>query len=236
MAIADDLKSDINGALNFNWDMRDGQVVPSTADVALAGGGVNFLATMLYADLADSTGLAMWDKRVAARIFKAFLSSCSRLIKANDGFVRSFDGDRVMGVFLGPMKNTNATKCALQINWVFREVLMPKFHARFEGVRNGSHPLAHTTGIDTSDVLVARGGVRNDNDLVWVGRAPNIAAKLSGIREAPYATFITGEVYDMLANEAKFAASGAGPNMWESRTWANQPVTRVFRSHYLWRL
>ena len=71
-------------------------------------------ATMLYADLADSTALAMWDRRVAARVCKAFLAFASRLIRASDGEVRSFDGDRVMGVFIGKTKNTSAVKCALK--------------------------------------------------------------------------------------------------------------------------
>jgi class 3 adenylate cyclase len=193
MALSDDVESDINSALNFNWDIRDGQVVPATTDVALLGGGVKLEATLLYADLADSTKLAMWDRQVSARVFKAFLSGCSRLIKSQDGYVRSFDGDRVMGVFLGDRKNSNATKCALNIHWIFDEILRPKFQSKYEKIGDGTYPLAYTTGIDTSDVLVVRGGVRSDNDLVWVGRAPNIAAKLSGIRDGTYATYITGE-------------------------------------------
>ena len=154
MALADDLATDINSVLAFNWDTRDGQVAPTTDTISLAGGGVKLNATMLYADLADSTRLSMWDRRVAARVFKAFLSASSRLIKARDGFVRSFDGDRVMGVFLGNTKNSNAVKCALQINWMFRNLLRPKFQAKYAKIADGSYPLSHTAGVDTSEVLV----------------------------------------------------------------------------------
>ena len=65
MTIKDDIISDISGVITQPWNIRDGQVVPNTEDVALAGGGVKLQATMLYADLADSTALAMWNRQVA---------------------------------------------------------------------------------------------------------------------------------------------------------------------------
>jgi class 3 adenylate cyclase len=65
MALLDDLEGDISDVLAASWDVRDGEVVPSTETVALSGGGVKIAATMLYADLADSTTLAMWDRRVS---------------------------------------------------------------------------------------------------------------------------------------------------------------------------
>lgn len=232
MAIADDIESDIDGVLSATWDIRDGQVVPETKDVALSGGGVKLAATMLYADLADSTALAMWDRRVAARLFKAFLAGASRLIRHNDGHIRSFDGDRVMGVFLGNTKNSNAATCALHINWMFQKVLKPKFEAEYAKLADGTYTLGHGTGIDTSDVLVVRGGIRNNNDLIWVGRAPNVAAKLSAIRESPFNSFIAGEVYDRLNSDAK--TSNSGRAMWEERTWSQGPISRVFRSAWTW--
>ena len=167
MALADDISSNIEAILAQSWDARDGQVVPDTENVALTGGGVKLNATILYSDLADSTSLAMWDNRVAARIFKAFLASSTRIIRAFDGRIRSFDGDRVMGVFVGDYKNTNAAKCALRINWMFLHVLKPKFEAKYEPIRNGTYKLAHYTGIDTSEVFAVRAGIRDNNDLVW---------------------------------------------------------------------
>jgi hypothetical protein len=119
---------------------------------------VKIAATMLYADLADSTALAMWDRRVAARVCKAFLAFASRLIRASDGEVRSFDGDRVMGVFIGKTKNTSAVKCALKINHVFENLLKPRFAAKYEKLRDGTYKLGQCTGIDTSEVLVVRAG------------------------------------------------------------------------------
>lgn len=233
MTIIENVTSDIQSALGAVWIIRDGQVVPDTDDVALTGGGVKLEATMLYADLADSTELAMWDRRVTARVCKAFLAASSRLIRHHGGAVRSFDGDRVMGVFLGNYKNTSAAKCALRINWMFLNVLKPRFEAKYEALRNGTHKLAHCTGVDVSEVLVVRSGIRNNNDLIWIGRAPNVAAKLSGIREAGNASYITKDVYDRLANEAK--TSDTGTSMWKARTWTGGPIADIYSSGWTWK-
>jgi class 3 adenylate cyclase len=233
MALADELAADVSGVLSQTWDIRDGLVVPKTEDVALGGGGVKLAATFLYADLADSTDLAMWDRRVTARVCKAFLAASTRLIRTRGGHVRSFDGDRVMGVFLGEYKNTSAVKCALQVNWMFLNEMKPRFQAKFEALQNETHKLGHCVGVDTSEVLAVRSGIRNNNDLIWIGRAPNVAAKLSGLRDAPFNTFITGEVYDKLANESKIG--GNGMNMWEERVWTGGPVKRVLRSSWTWK-
>jgi adenylate cyclase len=229
MALADDINSDVTGVLNQNWNIRDGQVVPESSQVLLAGGGVKLQATVLYSDLADSTALAMWDRRVAARVFKAFLASTTRIIRAQNGNIRSFDGDRVMGIFVGASKNSAATKAALRINWMFTHLLKPKFEAKYEALRNGTYPLAYSSGIDTSDVLAVRGGIRDNNDLIWVGRAPNVAAKLCSLRESTFHSYITGEVYDVINDEAKLYQ---GQNMWEERVWSTGPVRRIFRSNW----
>jgi len=232
MSLKDDLDGYVDNVLGQAWDIRDGQVVPTSDTVLLAGGGVKLEVTMLYADLADSTELAMWDRRVAARICKAYLECSSRLIRGAGGDIRSFDGDRVMGVFLSSTKNTDAAKCALKINWTFLNIIKPKFEQKYEALRNGTYKLAQTVGVDTSEVLVVRAGVRNSNDLIWLGRAPNVAAKMSGIRQSPYYSFITKEVYGRLNESAKTSSDGRA--IWEACTWKSGPVRDLYRSGWTW--
>jgi adenylate cyclase len=165
--IAEELAQQVDDVLNQSWDIRDGQVVPNTENVALAGGGVRLTATMLYSDLADSTELAMWDRRVASRVCKAFLECVTRLIRARGGDVRSFDGDRVMGVFVGDNKNTAAVRCALQINWMFTQLLNPKFNAKYAKLADGTYKLAHCTGVD---VGLAEPGKRARASLICAAR------------------------------------------------------------------
>lgn len=236
MALKDDVTNDVDSIIRKEWDVRDGQVVPKTEDVALAGGAVRLNATILYADLADSTSLAMnFDKRVAAKVFKCYLSSCSRIIKHFGGEIRSFDGDRVMGVFVGKSKDSDAAKTALKINGAFLEIIKPKLEEKYPTLKSGSYKLAQCAGVDTSEVLVVRGGVRNDNDLVWIGRSPNIAAKLSSRRNSPYHSYITKDVFDMLSDESKIAPNGNV--MWQPLS-SNDKVNGVilYRSAWKWSL
>jgi class 3 adenylate cyclase len=236
MSLTDQLSQDVDSILGQEWDVREGQVVPKTEDVALAGGAVKLAVTMLYADLADSTELAMnYDKRVAAKVFKSFLGCSSKIIRAEGGEIRSFDGDRVMGVFIGTTKNTSAARCALKINHAFLNIIKPKLIAKYPNLATGSYKLAHCVGVDTSEVLVIRGGVRNNNDLVWVGRAPNVAAKLSGIRQSPHHSFITKSVFDTMLDAVKY---GGNPKklMWEACTWKGVAgVPSIYRSGWSWK-
>lgn len=235
MSIKEEITEIISDIARSRWgDIPTGRVVPKPEDIGLSTNqGVYLDATMLYADLEDSTELAMKNKVIAAEVYKAFLASCSKLILNNNGEVRSFDGDRIMGVFIEGAKNTNAVKTGLQIKYVFDEILVPQFEKIYNDIKNGEIKLSHSTGIDTSQVLVARSGVKNNNDLVWVGRAPNIAAKLSTLRERPYHTFITKSVYDSMLDKTKLTN---GQNMWESRTWSKLPdgVQNIYRSSWHW--
>jgi adenylate cyclase len=233
MALKDDLATEIDGILAQPWDVRNGTVVPENDDIALAGGAVKLEATMLYADLVDSTELATYDRRVAARVFKSYLACCSKIIRARGGEIRSFDGDRVMGVFVGDSKNTSAAKAALNINYAFLMLVKPKLEAKYDVFKNGTYKLGHCIGVDTSEVLVIRAGIRNNNDLVWVGRAPNIAAKLSSIRTDPYNSWITGDIYDKMNEAVK--TSEDGRSMWEQRI--NVPAIPGgigYRSSWYW--
>lgn len=204
----DDIAKAITTTLDATWNIRDGQVVPETDDVALGNGAVKLNATFLYADLASSTKLArQFDRRVAAKIVRSFLSSATRLIKDAGGEVRSFDGDRVMGVFVGKSKNTAATRCALKINYIVQHVLRPHAEAKFPSLKAKGFVIAHCSGIHTSEVLVVRGGVRGSNDLVFVGSAPNFAAKLSEVRSLPANSYVTKQVYDSMNDTAKLGGN-----------------------------
>ena len=212
-----ELTTAVDSIVKTGWDLRVGQVIPETEDITLGNSGVTLEATVLYADLADSTELALFDQEIAAEVCKAYLVGTTRLIKAAGGEIRSFDGDRVMGVFMGKSKNTRAVKAALKINYFFTRVLEPAFMSFYARLQDSPFRFAQSVGIDTGEIRAVRAGIRNSNDLVWVGRAPNIAAKLSGIREPDYSTYITEAVYDVLHQSAKLSD---GQNMWERRSWA----------------
>lgn len=235
MALSDDLTRDIQTFISTAWNKREGRKIPETEEVALAGGAVEIEASFLYADLADSSKIAKeLDRRIAAKIIKSFLHCASKLIVARGGKIVSFDGDRVMGVFYGDAKNSSAAKCALQIKWAVSRI-REKFEANYESVRNATFRIRHGVGVDTGTVLAVRGGVRGTNDLIWIGRAPNLAAKMSDIREHPYSSLITAAVFNMLNDASKYG--GAEKEiMWERRTWDFLGDNlHVYRSAWHWK-
>jgi len=234
MTILDALTTVVDDIASAQWELTDGRVVPESEDVGLGNVGVKLEAAMLYADLADSTELASYSQPMAAEIYKAFLYCATKLILNHGGYVRSFDGDRVMGVFIGKTKNTPAVKTAMNLKYVFDNVIVPRFKKEYEVIRNGTLVLNYCAGIDTGPVTVARAGVRDNNDLVWVGQAPNVAAKLSTLRAALYKTYITKAVYDGMHESVK---TTEGKNMWEVCTWSDLPEGKrdLYRSSWHWK-
>ena len=234
MSLLNEIEIDVKNTIDTPWDLRKGRVVPSTTDIALSGGTIELDATFLYADLADSSKMAKeLDRRVAARIMKSFLATTCRLIIKSNGTIQSFDGDRVMGVFVGDLKNTNATTCALKINHVVTQIIKTKYENKYESVRDATFNIRHGVGVDTGTVMGVRAGARGSNDLIWIGRAPNLAAKMSDIRNQPYSSHITASVYNKLADSAKFSKQKT--NMWESCSWnfLGDKIS-IYRSKWRW--
>jgi adenylate cyclase len=234
MALIDDLKSETDLIVKKVWTRRDGKVVPETENIGLSNDCVDLTATFLYADLADSTELALQDKNIAAEVVKAYLMGTTRIIRALGGEIRSFDGDRVMGIFFRGAKNTAAAEAALKINYFFTDILIPAFTGFY---KSHALSLSQTVGVDVSRVMAIRAGIRDNNDLVWIGRAPNVAAKLSAIREQGYYSYLSEDVFNAMLDSSKLQ-EGTQNLMWESRTWEKgKPygVGNVYRSGWWWR-
>ncbi len=212
------------------WNRRNGQVVPKTDDVTLRDGAVDIEATYLYADMADSTGLAQAYKDFAvAKVIRCYLNAASRLIKARGGEIRSFDGDRVMGIFIGDSKNTSAVKAAMNISWAVEQVIRPALNEKWSDF---NWTMKHGVGIDSGAAMIVRGGVRGSNDLVSIGAAPSIAAKLSEKRSGK-TIYISKAVYDNMADVAKYSN---GTNMWTnlgSETHGGKTV-QTYGTAYRW--
>lgn len=230
MSFSEELGEQVGAIFREGWSSREGQVIPLPENLKLGNDSVELDATVLYADLADSTGLVNTaNAQFAAEIYKTYLSCCARIIKKRGGQITAYDGDRIMAVYIGDYKNTSAAQSALQINGAVTNIIMPKLKAQYP---TSSYQLKHGVGIDTSKLLVARIGVKNDNDLVWVGRAANYAAKLCALREADFASWITGEVFDKLNANTKTWTDGRA--IWEQRSWTARNNMRIYRSNWWW--
>lgn len=224
-----EILAEINSIFSTKWDTREGRKVPEAEEIRLGNDAVSIDGTVLYADMADSTGLVNNFKDwFAAEIYKSYLISACRIIRENGGEITAFDGDRVMSVFIGNNKNTSAAKTALKINFIVKEInsLIKSSY------KDTAYQLNQTVGIDTSKLFIARTGIRNANDLVWVGRAANYAAKLCALGSTDYPTHITESVFSALAEEAKYGGNPRGM-MWEKRMWTERNIV-VYRSNWWW--
>ena len=226
MGLADDLKTEVTAIFRAQWTTREGQVVPDTPDLKLGNDAVTLDATVLYADIDGST--SMVDSKTAqfaAEVYKTYLLCAAQLIRSEGGAITAYDGDRVMAVFIGGLKNTSAVRCALKIKAAVTEIINPAIKVQY----NSDFQLQQVVGIDTSELLVARTGIRGSNDLVWVGPAANHAAKMSSLSEQPYSTFISSAVYDKMMDAVRMSSSGQ--KIWEARSWRGKTI---YRSSWYW--
>lgn len=228
MALADDLKAQVSKIFREAWADRAGMVVPDPTDLKLSNDAVTLeRATILYADLSGSTNLvneSSW--QFAAEIYKAYLYCAAKLVRDAGGVITSYDGDRIMGVFIGDRQSTNAVRCGLKINYAVQQIINPALASQY----NTAYSVKQVVGIDTTIIRAARTGVRGDNDIVWVGRAANYAAKLTDLKLVER-TWVTKAVYDMMHQEVKVTN---GNNMWKQYSWTQQNNEPIYGSTWWW--
>jgi class 3 adenylate cyclase len=229
MGLKTDLEAKVREVFSSGWEKRDGTVIPDDSSLSLGNEGVELDATVLYADLSGSTILVDGQtKDFAAEIYKTFLHCAAKIIGSQDGEITAYDGDRVMAVFIGGYKNSSAVKAALKIQWAVGNIINPGIVKQYGA---NKYTVKQVVGIDTSKLMAAKTGVRGANDLVWVGRSANYAAKLCGLDNFP--TYITDSVYKSLSDEAKISQ---GINMWNARTWTAMKNMTIYGSNYQWQV
>ncbi|MBY3514206.1 adenylate/guanylate cyclase domain-containing protein [Rhizobium leguminosarum] len=229
MTIADDIKENASTTYSAKWTVRDGTTVPEPADLKLSNDTVHFKrATILYADLDGSTDLV--EKKnwmFAGEVYKTFLYATSRLIRRHGGTIVSYDGDRAMGIFISDTQSNDAVSCALEVNYAIKNIVQSEIQKGWKT----DFKIRHVVGIDTSEIRAARTGVRGDNDIVWIGNAANLAAKLTAL-SADNSTWITKRVYDYLKDGQKLGSRGE--NIWKKWSWSQHNNDEIYSTTY-WR-
>lgn len=229
MTLAEELAAKVNEIIHSRWSTRVGQVVPESEAVRLGNEAVILQgATVLYADMSESTRLVdLYKWSFAAEVYKSFLYCSARVIRAEGGSITAYDGDRIMAVFIGDSKNTKAVRAAFRINYCAKAIIDPILNEHYSGT---AYAVRHVVGVDTSELHVARTGVRGNNDLVWVGRAANYAAKLSSLSD-DYSTRVTEGVYKRLNNTVTHLD---GRSVWEEANWIKMDNMPIYRSNAWW--
>jgi class 3 adenylate cyclase len=134
-----------------------------------------------------------------------------------------------MAVFLGDTQTTTAAICGLQINWAVQNIVNPALKRQYP---SDAYAVKQIIGMDTSELRTARIGVRGYNDLVWIGRAANYAAKLCECRN-DHPTWLTADAYNRLEDRAKLGGQ-YNQNMWTSFNWGAMNNVTIYGSNWTW--
>lgn len=214
MALKDDLEAHVKAIALGMWPdpMPQGRVVPTADMLTFGNTGTYVDACVMYSDIHKST--AMVDQlhpHRAAELYKAFLHCAAKITRANGGEVVAYDGDRAMSIFMGNDKADRAIKSAFQLHWAVLNIVNPPLARAWP---SSAYTLKHTVGIDMGRLLAAKTGVRDDNDIVWVGSAANHASKLNSFKglDIDFPARITDAVYN-----ATSWKSNANANFWPDR-------------------
>lgn len=228
MTTRSDIEDHSSKVFQSQWTTRKGQSVPEPETVAHGNDAVELDGVVLYADLAESTHMVMkYLPMFAAEVYKSFLYAAAKVIRSEGGAITAYDGDRVMGVFIGESKNTVAARCALKIRGAVHDIVQPALKRQYPAT---DFNIRHKVGIDTSPLFVARTGIRGTNDLVWVGRAANYAAKLAAM-PTDYSTYITADVYNSLDSSSRYGQGGG--DMWSDLGVSSLGI-RIYGSNWYW--
>lgn len=228
MVTSAELRTAVADIFRYQWSETDGRVIPIPGDLGLGNVARSFdAATVLYADLDGSTLLVdSYPWQFAAEIYKAYLRCAARIINDEGGNITAYDGDRVMAIFLGQTKNTQAVRAAMKIAYAVNNVINPSLKAQYAST---DYVIQYSIGIDVSAIHAASIGVRGDNDLVWVGRAANHAAKLAGRDGFPI--WITKEVHDVIQDDVKKDPT-TGFSCWYRNTWTEMGNRDIYGTNY----
>src|SRR6266545_4210210 len=133
MGLLEEATADVDNYLAGTYDVTKPQDVPDNDDVPLGKKAMEFEATVLFVDVRQSTDITdSFRRQTAAKMMKAYFSGAVRIINANGGAVRSFNGDGMLAFFMGDPRSTPAVKAAMHIDWFVSELLQPKFGKYFE--------------------------------------------------------------------------------------------------------
>lgn len=219
MTNSNDLSSEISQILNETWDITKTTLIPEPEDIRLSNHAKDLEnVTVLYADIDESTNMVQNYKWwFSAEVYKCYLKCAARIIKDEGGAITAYDGDRIMGIFNGNNKNNNAVRAAMKISYAVDKIINPAIKKRYN---NTEFTLKHQIGIDTSQIFAARTGVRGSNDIVWIGRAANFAAKLTSLSNKPI--LITASVYENIQDNLKINSNGT--NAWIHFVWTEMNI------------
>ena len=117
------LNSEIRKILQEPWTVQRSRGAPRPKDLGLDNEGKTINATVLYADLDESTRMVeTQEPEFAGRMYKTYLVCAARVIRSEQGNISAYDGDRIMAVYTGRRTAERAVRSALKLNYVVQNL------------------------------------------------------------------------------------------------------------------
>ncbi len=97
MSLGSNLERIVSDYLAGEYETYEPQGVPSPESIALVNKAAKLEATTLFVDVRQSSDITnAFRRRTAAKMVKGYFDGAVRIVRANDGEVRSFNGDGLL--------------------------------------------------------------------------------------------------------------------------------------------
>ena len=164
-------------------------VAPPALPAAVEAAGERRYLTVMFCDLADSTGIASrLDAEEWRDLVGAYLDAASAAVTEMGGHVAKKLGDGLMSLFGYPVAQENDSERAVRAALAIQRALA---ELNRKNAGSGKPALAARIGLETGPVVVDSAGE-------IFGDAPNIAARVQGLAE-PGAVVVTARVQRQVA-------------------------------------
>jgi len=206
MALKEDITNKVKEIVNSDFNPDDIKYVPRIDSLGLTFGntGLKFEATTLFIDMRGSTEvLNRHNKTTVAKIHMAYFHTIVKIANANNGHVRSFNGDSALIFFQGttPESLSDAVITAMKIKYMLSDS-----NSGINTILKRYSEINFGIGIDHGSILCTKVGVggEHNRDLFWVGNCVNKSTVIGNKCQSPSHIGISNHVYNNLNYNAKY--------------------------------
>jgi adenylate cyclase len=206
MSLKDDIRNKVKTILATDFSTTEIEYIPRINDTKLtfSNTGLKFQATVVFIDMRGSTAtLNKHHEKTVAKIHMSYFHTIVKIANANNGHVRSFNGDSALIFFQGTTKLTcsNAVTTAMKIKYMLSDsenginILLKKYSQVDFGI-----------GIDHGEIICTKVGISGEHnrDLFWIGNCVNKSTVIGNECRSPNHIGISHYVYINLIDNAKY--------------------------------
>jgi hypothetical protein len=124
MTLLNDLKTTVSGYLVGSYETYEPRDVPLPENIGLGNKAAKFTASALFVDVRQSSDITeAFRLQTAAKMMKSYFRGAVKIVNANNGYVKSFNGDGMLAFFMGDFRSNMPPKrpcsCAGSLTKVF---------------------------------------------------------------------------------------------------------------------